>query len=58
MTTSPNRHNDRRVPGRQDRTPMQDAYDKAASGLERVNPLLVFAINLLRFLEGWDRYFG
>lgn len=54
MTNSPNR----RAPDRQVRAGMQDAYDKAVRGVERANPLLVFAINLLRFLEGWDRYFG
>jgi len=62
MTTCPNRHNARRVPDRQDRTRMQDIYDKVARGVARgvalAKPLVAFVILILHAVDAWQRCFG
>ena len=58
MNTSPNQQNARHAAESQERTRRQDTCDKVMRGVERANPLLILAINLLRLLEEWRRYFG
>lgn len=59
MTITPNRRTVRRAPDRQYRRLLdQETFVKVTRGIERAKPIVTFAINLLRFLEAWDRYFG
>lgn len=65
MTTTPNSHHQaiRRARGRRDREPVaRDAYDKAydkvAIWVDRANPLLTFAISILRAIDALQRCLG
>lgn len=64
MTTAPNsrRRATRRAPGRGSQEPVardaRAAYDKILIWVDRANPLLTFAIGVLRAIDVIQRYMG
>jgi hypothetical protein len=64
MTTAPNSHRraTRRAPGRESRAPItrdaRAAYDKIVIWADRANPLLTFAIGVMRAIDAIQRCLG